>query len=483
MTEFILASALLLAAFLSAIGTIFCLIGLMHVVRSKEEFLPYIFYISTFGNILFGITSGRNLVALADSSDINLTAPPSYVIWIGRLISILILFAACQRLARRLLHYGSRPNAPTLLIITFLFFFFTNVFTAAFFSAHPSFEHDYVYFVLVGTASLLFIQGEEEIAIDAVRNSFFIFLVISAGFIPWNPGLVMDNNYTGGLIPGLTYRYAGLAAHANTLGEFIVLFMLCLWSKPFSIRWINFIGWTIGYSSLVLAQSKTCWITFILCMSCLGYFKYGAFLKQRFFDFKNPILPATFILVTMIAASIMSGMVMFSEIGSKIDSFFSTRAGADIMTMTGRNMIWEVALNEWRNSPLFGYGLTIWDAAHRAKIGMSYAVSAHSQFYQTLSSAGITGVVGLLIYVATLFWFTLKTAKSSQGLTLAIFLMLFFRSISEVSLAITGLWNIDVISHLLLLMIIGAQFKPDSIKKPNDSLTTYQKLDSLRDFN
>lgn len=486
MTEFLLAPVLFLAAFLAAIGTTFCLMmGLTQVVRSKEGFLPYIFYTSTLINTLIMIFQGRNLFLLTEPDDISLTLPPSviWMVWIARINTTLFLFAACQRIASRLMHYGSKPNTPTLLIITFLFFFFTNVFIAACFSAHPSFKQEYVYVVLVGAASLLFAQGEEEISISAARNALFIFLIISAGFIPWNPELVFSNHYLEGLIPGLTYRYAGLTAHANTLGFVIILFMLCLWSRPFSNRWINFFGWTIGYVSLVLAQSKTSWIAFIICMSCIGYFKYGDFLKQRLFDFKNPILSVIFILMTMITAGIMSGVLMFSDIGGEINSFFSTRAGADLMTMTGRTLLWEIALNEWRSSPLFGYGLTIWDEAYRAKIGLPGAVSAHSQFYQTLASAGIVGVVGLLTYVTTLFWFTLKTAKSSQGLTLAIFLMLLFRSISEVSLAAFGHLNFDQLTHVLLLMIIGAQFKSDSIKKPNDSPMAHQRLILSKGFN
>lgn len=473
MTEFLLAPVLFLAAFLAAIGAIFCLMRFTHVIRSMGGFLPYIFYTSTFVNTLQVISSGRNLFVITESDAISLTTLPSYVIWFGRINTILFLFAACQRIATRLMQYESKPDTPTLLIITILFFFFTNVFTAAFFSAHPSPEYEYVYLVLVCTASLLFAQGEEETAIRAVRNTLFIFMVISAGYMPWKPELVFSSNYLEGVIPGLTYRYAGLAAHANSLGESIVLFQLCLWNKPFNKRWLNYLGWTIGYASLVLTQSKTSWITFIICMSCMGYFKFGVFLKQRLFDVKNPILPATFILMTMIAAGVISGVLMFSKIGSNINSFFATRMGTELLTMTGRDVIWEVALNEWRNSPIFGYGLTIWDSAYRAKIGIPGAVSAHSQFYQTLASAGIVGVTGLAIYVPTLFWFALKTAKSSQGLTLAIFLMLLFRSFSEVSLSVSGHFGPDQLTHILLLMIIGAQFNSDSIKKPDDSPKTY----------
>ncbi|WP_432741246.1 O-antigen ligase family protein [Methylobacter sp. G7] len=473
MTEILLTAVLFLAAFFAAIGAIFCFMRLMHMLRNKEEgYLPYIFYTSTFVFMLTHIVLGRNMFVYPEPSNSNLTSP-SYFLWISRANTTFILFAACQWLTSRLMHYGSKPNAPTLLIIAFLFLFFTNVFIPAFFSTHPSLSHQYVYMALLGVASLLFAQEKEETAIHAFRNSIFIFLVVSAGFITWNPGLVFSKNYLAGVIPGLTYRYAGLADHPNTLGSMATLFLLCLWSKPFPSRWINFLGWTIGYLSLVLAQSKTCWIVFILCMSCLGYFKYGDFLKQRLLDFKNPILPAIFIIMSMITASIVLGVVMFSDIGSKFNSFFSTREGSDLMTMTGRTMIWEVALNEWNHNPLFGYGLTIWDDAHRARIGMPWAVTAHSQFYQSLASAGTVGVSGLLIYVTTLFWFALKTAKSSRGLTIAIFLMLSVRGISEVPLTIIG-FDFDALTHALLLMIIGAQFKSDRTpKKTNNSPNTY----------
>jgi O-antigen ligase len=322
----------------------------------------------------------------------------------------------------------------------------------------------------------LFAEGEEGISIRAARNAFFVLLVISAGFIPFKPEVVVDNNYLGGIIPGFTYRYAGLTPQANHLGQITTLYLLCLWNQPFSKRWLNIFGWTIGYASLVFAQSKTSWISFFICMPCMGYFKYGAYLKQRLFDVKNPVLPMALILMTMGTAAIMLGMIMFSDVPNKVSLFFSTRAGADLMTMTGRIRIWDAAIHEWRSSPLFGYGLTIWDDAHRARIGIPVAFHAHNQFYQTLASAGVTGATGLIIYVITLIRFTLKTARSSQGLTLAILLMLFLQSISEVPLAISGHFSYDAITHLLLLMIIGGQFKPDRVKKSNKSLTVPQRL-------
>lgn len=483
MTELVLAPLLLLAAFLAAVGVIFGSIKLIQTVRSKEGFLPYLFYTSTFINMFQIIIEGRNLFMVSDISDYHEMDYPGYFLAFARVNTAFILMGACLRIIHRLAQYGRKPDTPTLLIGTFLFFFLTNVVITAALGAHPSFEHYYVYLALVGSASLLFTQGEEEMSIRAARNAFFIMLVISAGFIPFQPQVVVDNNYLGGIIPGFTYRYAGLAPHANHLGQIVTLFLLCLWSQPFSKRWLNFFGWTIGYTSLVFAQSKTSWVSFIICMACMGYFKYGHYLKQRFFDLRNPVLPIMFILMTMGTAAAVLGIIMFSDVLNKIGLFFSTRAGSDLMTMTGRIRIWDAALNEWRSSPVFGYGLTIWDEQHRARIGLPVAFHAHNQFYQTLASAGIVGVTGLVIYVITLIRFTLKTARSSQGLTLAILLMLFLQSISEVPLAISGHFNFDAITHLLLLMIIAGQFKPHRVRKTNNSLMMPQRLIFSRGLN
>jgi O-antigen ligase len=169
-----------------------------------------------------------------------------------------------------------------------------------------------------------------------------------------------------------------------------------------------------------------------------------------------------FIITVMMTTVTILGIVLFGDIGNQINMYFSSGAGADMMTMTGRDKIWAVALNEWHNNPMFGYGLTIWNEAYQAKIGIPGAVSAHNQFFQTLSSAGIIGVSGLFVYVTTLFWFSLKTAKSSQGLTIALFGVLIFRSISESAFTINSI----EFTHILLLMIIGAQFKPNNQQKP-----------------
>jgi exopolysaccharide production protein ExoQ len=483
MIELLLSPLLLLAAFLAALGTIFCAMKLIQIIRSKEGFLPYMFYTATFVNMLQIIIADRNLFVYTDLADYHEMDYPGYFLAIARTNSGFILLAAFLRIAQRLTAYGSKPAAPTVLIGAFLFFFITNVVTAAFLGTYPSFEHYYIYLVLVGTASLFFTPGEESVSIRAARNAFFVFLLISAAFIPSKPEAVIDNNYLGGLIPGFTYRYSGLASHPNHLGQITTLFMMCLWSKPYASRWLNFFAWVIGYASLVFAQSKTSWVSFIICMACMAYYKHGYYLKRRIFNINDPFVPALFIFTVMVTVSVMLGIIMFSDIDNKISLFLSSRTGADLTSMTGRTQIWDAAVKEWRSSPLFGYGLTIWDEVHRRRIGLPMAFHAHNQFYQSLSSAGLLGVIGLIIYVVTLLRFTMKTARSSQGLTLAILLMLVFQSISEVPLAISGHFEFNALTHLLLLMIIAAQCKSYQSKKVSSSFIAPQKLVYSRGLN
>jgi exopolysaccharide production protein ExoQ len=450
-----------LAAFLAAIMLVLCIALILHWGHKREKgLMPYIFYPIFTILALDILLSGRNLWLQTELLEIEIPKHP-LVVWAGRASSLFILFAACERIARRLLYSGYKPDAPILLIVIFSGFFLTSTISSAFLSAHPSFSHEYFYTFVAGCASLLCCQLEADTIVRSARNTLFIFLVISAATAMLRPEMVLST-YKG-LIPGLDFRYAGLNTHANTFGPIAAVFLLCLWSTPFFTRWANFFGWTLGIVSLVLTQSKTSWIAFLLSAFCICYVRYADFLVKWLFDFRRPNAPAVFLLMLILAASILGFYFIFGKGGESILSFFTTDEGSKLLSLTGRDQIWEVAVQEWRNNPLFGYGLTIWDEDHRAKIGIPSAVSAHSQFYQTLSSAGIVGVAGLVIYVITLFRFSLITSKASRGLSIALFMVIFLRSASETPLIMESLGP-EVIPHLLLLMVIASNFATRSIK-------------------
>lgn len=444
------------ATLLAAVGLIFGFAATLHWGHRREESLiPYIVY-PVFVAVAIGtLLSGRNLYL---PSELFISGAPkhSIVIWVTRLTSIFILIVAAERIARRLLLKGQKPDIPSTLILAFCLYFFTNILTSALLGTHPSFSHENIYTFLAGLAALMLCRKDGDTTLTSTRNALFAFLVLSALCAAWRPELVLSREYQG-LIPGLRIRYAGLSSHQNALGPLVIVFLLCLWSMPFQSRILNRFAWAIGLLSIFLSQSKTSWVAFMLCMSCVGYYKY----RERLFSGENRNnlfnVSAGLLAGTMFALCIPLLIILFGGdiIASKLSAFFSTREGADLLTLTGRDQIWEAATREWRANPMFGYGLTIWSDAHRAQIGLVNAYHAHNQFFQTLSSNGLVGVFGLAAYSVTLIYFSFKVAKSSQGVSLAILVLMLIRSISEVPLTIVS-FGTEQLTHLILLMVIAA---------------------------
>ena len=457
MNGVLLGSALGVAAFLAAVGVVLCVAVVLHWQRDREQgLIPYIFYPTVFLAVLAVVVSGRNLNLPLDlvGAAVNKNL---LVTWGNRITSVFLLLAAAERIGNRLLHMGTKPLSPTPLVLAFCLFFLTNVVTSGLFASHPSFSHYYIYTFLAGCAALLAASPDGDIAIRSARNALFASLVLSAACAVWRPEMVLSRDYEG-LIPWLRVRYAGLSNSPNALGALVVLFLLCLWSRPYSRRWLSLLGWMIGCASLLLSQSKTSWIAFAFCASCFAYFRHGDLLAQHVFSFGRPLLLQLSILVGMLIGCYIGIALMFGGVVERAADFFATTEGASLLTLTGRDRIWEVAAQEWRHNPLFGYGLTIWNDEYRAEMGLRAAFNAHSQFYQSLASAGLFGVAGLSIYVLTLFWFVLKTTRASQGLTLALFLLLFIQSISEVPLSMTTGYGLVQLPHLLLLIVLASQF-------------------------
>jgi O-antigen ligase len=449
-----------LIVFVVAIAVIIVFAGILHWGKNRDiGLLPYIFYPVVFNTVLVYMTSGRNMFAVItyDMPE-PVLAVPGYVYWISRVVTLFIIVGVGESIVNRLLHYGDNTKIPAGLLVTFVFFFLTSVIFSAFLGSHPKLSHEYFYLFLGGSAALLFTVSEGDAAIRGARNSLFLCLLISACFAFVKPEIVMSNSYVEGLIPGLTYRYAGLLSHANSLGPLTVVFLLCLWSRPYAMVSLNRFAWILGSATLFMTQSKTSWIAFLLCILPIVYCRYGGFLKRYFLNFRQPIFMAAALSLSMVVATLVVVIIAFAPTGNSLGGFFETRAGAEMMTLTGRDHIWEIAVHEWHRNHLFGYGLTMWDDAHRARIGISGAVTAHNQFYQTLGSAGIVGVVGLLVYSVTLFWYAFKTMRVSQGLTFALFLMLLVRSVSEVPFTMVGYYGAEELTHILLLMVIASHF-------------------------
>jgi exopolysaccharide production protein ExoQ len=481
MLEFISIFVYGLVAFLLPIAMVVTLAAALHWGQRRENgLMPYLFYPVLLIVAVTILLSGRNLYLMSDLA-LVVTVKHPIASWISRLTSVIMLVVAGERILRRFFILAPSENALKPLVFAFCFYCFTNVFTSALLAEHTSFSHDYFYMAIAGGAVLFASKRDGDVAIISARNALFCLLVLSALCILVKPEIVLSRDYQG-YIPGLRYRYAGLSNHANAFGPLVVVFLMCLWIQPFKRAWLTNFSWMLGAFSLLLAQSKTSWIAFILCFICLAYFGHREFLKQRLFDFKRPNFLIGILLLLMVVAMALFILIMFGSVGDKLNSYLVSRAGNDLVSMTGRNQIWDVAIQEWKKYPIFGYGLTIWNDDFRAQIGLPAAFHAHNQFFQTLASAGLVGAVGLITYAVMLFRYTLKTAESSKGLSVALFVMIFIRSISEVPLAMNS-FGPEQMVHLLMLMVIVANIKRESPILKMNTAPLHTSLTPVRSFN
>ncbi|MBA5690088.1 O-antigen ligase family protein [Rugamonas apoptosis] len=446
---------------LVAFALVFGVALLLHAGHKYERgLLPYVFYPLMFAIGVGVLLSGRNMYVF----DEMMTAAPmekhAIAVWSSRLATLLLLLIPFERIGRWTLAGHKRAAVPLWLMLAFGWYFATNILSGAFLAAHHSFNKEYFMFLGVGVAALLLTPDEGERAIRSYRNGMFVFLLVSIACIAWRPELVMSHNYYG-ILPGVHVRFAGLSPHANSLGPMALVFLLCLWHTPYASRALTLLGCLVGGGALLLTQSKSSYGAFLLGALCLVYYRHRGTLRQRLLDFQRPQLPVALILMVLAGVALLCAAFMFGGLSDRIARFLGSSAGAELATLTGRDQIWEIAVREWRRSPVFGYGLTIFDEMYRFQIHIPYAYHAHNQFYQCLSATGLVGVAGLLAYTAALLWYAVRTAPASGGLSLALLLLLLARSVSEVPMSLDG-FGPEQMMHMLLLMMLGSYWQREA---------------------
>jgi O-antigen ligase len=399
------------------------------------------------------LLSGRDLSQqYAELATVTEFARHPAIAWLQRLVSLFLVIAAGERI---LSHFISRKHIPSpMLAGSYVIFWLATVGSPAVFGAHPQLAHDYLYALIVGVAVAMATGEEGHRILTMTRTALFVFLLIGLALIPVAPSLVLDSSYTQGLLPGVP-RLGGVAPHPVALGMVALVFVLVLWAKPFSRKGLNFLAWTTGLASLFLAQSKTAWMAFILCSAAMFMVRHSGNAWRRIGDPTRGEFGILACIGVMAGVLVVMGAILLGDIEGRALDFLDSPEGAQLATLTGRDRIWAVAAEEWAQNPVFGYGVGIWDAAFRASIDMPNAVNAHNQFMDALSRSGVVGAAGLLLYAAVLMVLSARYAKATGGLSLALFLALALRCVSEVPLLLLG-YGIELVEHLLLIVTLAS---------------------------
>jgi O-antigen ligase len=220
-------------------------------------------------------------------------------------------------------------------------------------------------------------------------------------------------------------------------------------------RWLNRCAWLLGLSVLFMAQSKTAWLAFALCSGSVLALRWTPRLRAQLGNVHDSTPALAWIALGLLGVAASLGLLLFGNLGEGLQRFLLSSEGGQLSSMTGRDRIWVIAWEEWQRHPIWGWGLQIWDDNYRRAIGMANATHAHNQLMDTLSRSGLVGATALTLYLGVLCVLSLRCARASQGLSLALLLALLLRAGSEVPLLLIG-YGPDLIIHLLLLITLAA---------------------------
>lgn len=449
---FILIGAAVVAALLAAV----VLVAASQLTsRRGHGYMHWIFYLMILLVAMPILLSGRDMTTTALSVMV-IADPVRHPVLnvLQPIMSLFILAVTGERIFSHIMWPQKGVRVPLVLIVALIVFWAGTVAAPALFGAYPTMSHNYFYALVIGIAVLLASGIERDLAFRAARDALLVFMAVGVLLIPVVPRMVLDMSYNQGLIPGLP-RLGGLAAHPVSLGVLAQLGLLCLLACPYRKRWLNQMAWGVGLFVLFMAQSKTSWISFLMCSTCVLLVRQGPLFVKRASDPVRTDLGLTTLAGFMALVVAITLTAMFGDIGAKLDAFFNSAQGAQLASLTGRDHIWAIAYDEWLRNPVFGYGPTIWNEDFRTLIGMPNATHAHNQFMDTLARSGTVGAVALVLYALVLVFFSVRYTRISGGLTLALFLALALRSISEVPLSMFG-YGPELIMHILLLMTLAA---------------------------
>lgn len=472
--EIVFFSVYIILAFGLAIGAMaylgIALTSISSRVDKFEKWLPVVLVLMA-GLLMCasGLLNSRNLQYASLGAGFINSEPSSIFLWVSRLTSLALVAITIPYFivkALKSLSYQSRISWP---LVTIVCFGLGSFLLPGFLGAVPYFDHRSLYPVIVMIAVYLAAEKNVNGTLIAVKWSILIFLIVSLAFIALDSSRVMAPGYRG-WIPGLSSRFWGLAPHANAIGPMAALTIFLEILCPSRYKPVRLAVFACASAVLILAQSKTAIGASVIGLIVILYARIGN---------RNSSAPRTglylhgghlFLLVSAIVATaailLLANLGLLDKLFSRLDSMGIT---SSVQSISGRTVIWEAALREYSNNPLFGYGPTLWDDAYRRAIGLSYAFHAHNQILQTMAESGTIGLIALLAFLFLALSRAFQTYQITKGVSIAILVLIGFRVMTEVPLNPVGIGNGEMLSIVAMICIWHLARKSQHTIKKSDT--------------
>lgn len=433
------------ALLLSIIGVL-AFGAVLHAERRWGQMLPLVLLpLIVLGIGVSGALSGR-VLTFASTNIESIQVGAGGGTSVLRLVTISILATGLAVVIGRLFAHdraSSRDQQP--LLVALCAFFVSHALLSSAFGARPEFIHGSLYAVVPFVAIYMSRDLPIERFVAGCKLALAVLMVGSLIAAVVKPSLALQPDYRGGWLPGVHFRLWGLGSNPNSIGPLALLLLLLEWLQPGRTRWQSAAVWLPAVAVLLLAQSKTAWAASLILLTVLSWYRLG----------KSPQAGARPAYVLAVLALLVAATLLlwFGGVDRIVARLARGQVGTDVSTLTGRVQIWAVAIETWAQSPWFGYGPLAWGPEHRLRIGMPFAFSAHNQFLESLSSAGLIGVASLLAYLTILGRAAWRGRLATRGVSLALFVLLLARSMTEAPFEMGTLLSGDLVAHLVLFRL------------------------------
>lgn len=415
------------------------------MIRGRRSLLlPSIVILVAVGTIISGVLTPRD-VSLGEAAMVVGSSSDLVAFDVARSFTGALLLLSAAGIVVAIYNRGF-PRAGFSLWLSYQVFVVLNFVLPGIAGEVPRLDFRYLNAALVITAVYVArpMAGDHLVVIAKAALGAFIYGSLATAVLM--PEHVLAADY-GSFIPGLQFRLYGVAGGATTLGAQAAAYLAIesVSPTPSRMRWLH-VGAAV--CALVMAQSKTAWffvfIGLLVRMYRLverGLFGGGTVPRKHAWMARNALLLVVGTGCVSIAA-LLVGRIDLSAL----------QGGENIRTLTGRTSIWESSIRVWLDNPVFGYGLGLWvDDAFRAKHG-AFA-HAHSQFIHALASAGLLGLLGLLVYLRAAFVAALAAVKEST-IPIVVLVLVLTQSVTDVPLRNYYVLDAFFLLHLLLFAFL-----------------------------
>lgn len=313
---------------------------------------------------------------------------------IERAIFFVLILVACFVLARRRVDWRQVIRANGVLLLFYLFWFFSIAWSDSPWIAGKRWVKDF------GNVIMALVILTEEDPVEATFSLFercaSLLLPLSVLFIRYIPHLGRDYGGWSGQA-----MYVGVAQHKNTLGQLLFVCGLFVFFRMLYLGWTGLRADRVGAMIRVALLGMVLWLlhmansaTSLLCIT-LGAAFLVAFSFERIRRRMHVV--QTGILVAGLGLFLLN---IFFDVKKQALEAVSTSVGRDA-TLTGRTDAWELLLAQ-KTNPVWGEGFnSFWTGDRLRKMWESYEIiQAHNGYLEVYLNGGVLGLLflgGLLV--------------------------------------------------------------------------------------